>query len=362
MFTVNSLPVAIAFCVITMLGWGSWANTQKLAGKEKWPFELFYWDYAIGVFLCGLVFAHTLGTFGPSGPGAVENLHSANFDFVLPALISGAIFNLSNLLLVVGIDAAGMAVAFPVGVGLALVIGTVESFIEAPKGNATLLFAGVALIVFAMVMSGAAHRRLPHPGARSPLRGLVYSAIAGCIMGLFYPQLMRAISPNFNSAPIVPGMLTPYVGLACFGAGVLASNLIWNTVFMRAGHVTYGDYFRGSAKTARDRDAGRRHLDGGPDLQRHCIQRRRTGDFLCAGPGRHPGRRPLGPLHLARVPHRAGRHQQVPGADAGRVQLRVDPDRRRVPVRRGRSHELNFRGGRKRRRPKTRRARARESR
>src|SRR5271169_2690733 len=103
MFVVNGLPMAIVFCVITMLGWGSWANTQKLAGKEKWPFELFYWDYAIGVFLFSVVFAHTLGSFGPSGPGARENLHSADFAFVLPALISGAIFNLSNLLLVVGI-------------------------------------------------------------------------------------------------------------------------------------------------------------------------------------------------------------------------------------------------------------------
>jgi glucose uptake protein len=107
---------------------------------------------------------------------------------------------------------------------------------------------GVALIVFAMIMSGAAHRRLPRAGARSPLRGLIFSAIAGCSMGLFYPQLMRAISPHFNSAPIVPGMLTPYVALVFFGAGVLGSNVIWNTVFMRAGHVTYADYFHGSAK------------------------------------------------------------------------------------------------------------------
>src|SRR6185369_6270164 len=122
MFVVNSLPIAIIFCVITMLGWGSWANTQKLAGKEKWPFELFYWDYAIGVFLFGLVFAHTLGSYGSAGVPAKENLHGADFAFVIPALISGAIFNLSNLLLVVGIDAAGMSVAFPVGVGLALVI------------------------------------------------------------------------------------------------------------------------------------------------------------------------------------------------------------------------------------------------
>ena len=248
MFTVNSLPVAIVFCMITMLGWGSWANTQKLAGKEKWPFELFYWDYAIGVFLFSLIFAHTLGSYGLAGQKAVDNLHGANWDFVIPALISGAIFNLSNLLLVVGIDAAGMSVAFPVGVGLALVIGTVESFIESPKGNPTLLFTGVALIVFAMIMSGAAHRRLPQTGERRPLRGLIFSAVAGCIMGFFYPQLMRAISPNFNSAPIVPGMLTPYVALFCFGFGLLASNVVWNTVFMRVGHVGYRDYFRGSLK------------------------------------------------------------------------------------------------------------------
>ena len=61
MFVVNSLPLAIVFCVITMLGWGSWANTQKLAGKEKWPFQLFYWDYAIGVFALSILTMASLG-------------------------------------------------------------------------------------------------------------------------------------------------------------------------------------------------------------------------------------------------------------------------------------------------------------
>src|SRR6478672_10959656 len=103
MFVVNSLPVAIVFCVITMLGWGSWANTQKLAGKEKWPFELFYWDYAIGVFLFGLIFAHTLGVTGTAGMTTTENLHASDWDHLLPAFLSGAIFNVSNILLVVGI-------------------------------------------------------------------------------------------------------------------------------------------------------------------------------------------------------------------------------------------------------------------
>ena len=205
MFVVTSLPVAILFCVITMLGWGSWANTQKLAGKEKWPFQLFYWDYAIGVFLFSLLFAHTLGVIGTAGMPTRENLHSAAMEFIWPALISGMLFNLSNILLVVGIDAAGMSVAFPVGVGLALVIGTVESYVETPKGDPALLFAGVALIVFAMIMSALAHKRLPQSGVRNPLRGVIYSAIAGALMGFFYPQLMRSISPNFNTAPIVPG-------------------------------------------------------------------------------------------------------------------------------------------------------------
>jgi glucose uptake protein len=246
MFVVDSLPVAIVFCIITMLGWGSWANTQKLAGKEKWPFELFYWDYAIGVFLFSLLFAFTFGSAGSEGAATVANLRSATSAYIWPALLSGALFNLSNILLVVGIDAAGMSVAFPVGVGLALVIGTVESYLATPKGNPALLFSGVALIVLAMILSGMAHRRLPRSGGRNPLRGLIFSAVAGCLMGSFYPQLMRSISPDFRN--IAAGTLTPYAALVFFGAGVLVSNLAWNTVFMRAGRVTYADYFRGSAR------------------------------------------------------------------------------------------------------------------
>src|SRR5215472_2485826 len=218
MFVVNNLTVAIALCVVTMLGWGSWANTQKLAGREKWPFQLFYWDYAIGVFLFAHLFAFALG-----GGTTQANMHGAGNAAAGWALASGAIFNLSNMLLVEAIGQAGMSVAFPVGVGLALVIGTVESYIETPKGNPALLFAGVGLIVFAMVMSAVAHSRLPRSGAGKPVWGLVCAVLAGCTMGLFYPQLMRAISPAFNTMPIAPGMLTPYAALVMFGTGVLVS-------------------------------------------------------------------------------------------------------------------------------------------
>jgi len=249
MFVLHSLPIAIFFCFITMLGWGSWANTQKLSGKDQWRFELYYWDYAIGVLIFGLIFALTLGSNGSSnGQSALANFQQASHHAIHYALISGAIFNVSNIMLVVGIDAAGMAVAFPVGVGLALVIGTVESYLQTPKGNAALLFGGVLLILFAMVMSGLAYRKLPQGAGKKPLRGLIFSALAGCIMGSFYPQLMKSISANFNSDPIQAGMLTPYVALVFFALGVLLSNIIVNTIFMRAGKLTYGDYFRGTAK------------------------------------------------------------------------------------------------------------------
>lgn len=40
MTTVDSYAVAVVLCIMTMLCWGSWANTQKLASKE-WRFQLF---------------------------------------------------------------------------------------------------------------------------------------------------------------------------------------------------------------------------------------------------------------------------------------------------------------------------------
>lgn len=248
MFVVESLGLAIFLCIITMMGWGSWANTQKLAGKEDWPFELYYWDYAIGVFLTGILFAFTLGSFGNVGMGAAANLGQAAGVPISDAMLSGALFNVANILLVVAIDAAGMSLAFPVGVGLALVIGTVRSYIQAPKGDPTLLFAGVALIVVAMIMSALAYSKLPPVAGRRLGRGLLYAVLAGCLMGSFYPMLVRAVSPDFSSGTIEAGFLTPYSALFYFGIGLLLSNFVVNTIFMKAGGRTYGRYFGGGPK------------------------------------------------------------------------------------------------------------------
>ena len=248
MFVVESLPVAILFCVVTMLGWGSWANTQKLAGKDRWPFELYYWDYAIGVTVLGIVFAFTLGSFGSAGMDAITNFRQASPGLIAQALASGVLFNISNILLVVAIDAAGMSVAFPVGVGLALVIGTVGSYLQSPKGDPTLLFAGVVMILLAMIMSALAYRKLPRKAGHTGARGLAFAVTAGCLMGLFYPQLTKAISPNFRTEAVQPGYLTPYTALLFFGIGLLASNVAVNTIFMKAGGWAYSDYRRGSLR------------------------------------------------------------------------------------------------------------------
>jgi glucose uptake protein len=247
-FIVHDLGIAVLFCVVTMLGWGSWANTQKLAGKDKWPFELFYWDYAIGVFAFSLLFALALGSVGSAGQPFIANLGGASSGAIWTAISSGVLFNVSNILLVVAIDAAGMSVAFPVGVGLALAIGTLKSYILSPKGNAALLFAGVALIVFAMIMSALAHRRLGQIKNMKTAKGLVFSIVAGCLMGFFYPQLVAALSPDFTARAIEPGLLTPYTALVLFAIGLLASNVLVNTIFMRAGRYSFADYFRGSAR------------------------------------------------------------------------------------------------------------------
>jgi glucose uptake protein len=243
MFTVNSLGIAILFCVITMLGWGSWANTQKLAGKTEWPFELYYWDYALGVFLFSILFMFTLG-----GAGAIGNLGAAGRGAIWGALLSGAIFNVSNILLVVAIDAAGMSVAFPVGVGLALVIGTVTSYLQAPKGNPAALAGGVVLVILAMILSAIAYSKLPRAAGRGWARGVAFAVVAGALMGFFYPRLVRTISPGFNSGVIQPGFLSPYTALFLFAIGLLLSNLVVNTVFMKAGGKTYREYFGGTSK------------------------------------------------------------------------------------------------------------------
>jgi len=251
MLIVESYAVAVALCVVTMLCWGSWANTQKLAG-HGWPFQLFYWDYAIGVLLFAVILAFTAGSMGNAGRPFLADLAQAESGPLWSAFLGGIIFNLSNILLVAAIDIAGMAVAFPVGVGLALALGVVTNYLATPVGNPVLLFTGVAGVVLAILLSAAAYRRLPTRDGGTSGKGLALSIVAGLLMGYFYRFVAASMSTDFVT--LEPGKLGPYTAIVVFSAGLLASNLLWNSIVMArpfvGPSVPYGDYVsKGSART-----------------------------------------------------------------------------------------------------------------
>jgi glucose uptake protein len=236
MFTVESYPLAVLMCVVTMLCWGSWANTLKLAGKE-WRFQLFYWDYAIGVFLFSLVLAFTLGSHGDGGRRFLADLAQADPRWLGSAFLGGVIFNLSNILLVAAIDIAGMALAFPVGVGLALVLGVGTTYFAKPEGDVPMIAVGVGCVVVAIVLDALAYRRLAAAGAAASLKGLFLAIVAGVLMGWFYSfvaQALGAIDPATHA--LQTGKLSPYTAIVLFSGGLLAKPFT-------GAPVSYGDYF-----------------------------------------------------------------------------------------------------------------------
>lgn len=224
MLIVESYGIAVAMCLVTMLCWGSWANTQKLASNE-WQFQLFYWDYSLGVLLLTLIFAFTIGSTGEEGRAFMPDISQASGEAIRSAFIGGVIFNLANILLVVAIDIAGMAVAFPVGIGLALVIGVVANYLAEPVGDATFLFTGVGLVTAAIIVCALIYARLPRDGDRSIGKGLTISVIAGIAMGFFYRFVAASISFDFASP--ATGLMTPYSAGVVFAVGLLLSNVIW---------------------------------------------------------------------------------------------------------------------------------------
>jgi glucose uptake protein len=246
MYTPHSLGMALVMMILTAICWGSWANTFK--GVKNYRFELFYWDYAIGIFLISVVLAFTMGSTSNDASSFLNNVRAADGANIVSVLIGGAVFNLANLLLVAAIDMAGLAIAFPVSIGIALVVGVIASYLQQPKGNAALLAAGVACAVIAVILDGKAYGTLDRQsdtGSRniSSRKSIVTCIVSGVLMGLWSPFVAHAMSHG--------NTLGPYSVGAFFTLGALLSCFIWNIYFMRkplvGEPVNFGEFFRGPA-------------------------------------------------------------------------------------------------------------------
>jgi glucose uptake protein len=249
MYIIQNYPAAVICCMITMLCWGSWANTQKLAAGT-WRFELFYWDYVFGILLFSLILAFTLGSSGSGGRSFMADITQASGSNIGSAIVGGTVFNAANILLGAAIAIAGMSVAFPVGIGLALVIGVIVNYIGHPVGNKGLLAGGVALIVVAILLNAFAYGRMQAAGRQASGRGLALAVAAGVLMGFFYRYVEASMFTDFEVPE--PGKLSPYTAVVIFSAGILLSNFIFNTLLMRrpfvGAPVSYTAYFRGGFK------------------------------------------------------------------------------------------------------------------
>jgi glucose uptake protein len=247
----------------SMLCWGSWANTQKMSGK--WRFELFYFDYAFGVLLTAIVCAFTFGSLGYDGFSFMDDMMNAGKRYAAMGLLAGVIFNLANMLLVAAIAVAGLAVAFPVGIGLALIIGVIWNYMIRPQGNAILLFVGCALVVGAIIVDAIAYKAMELFRAemqaqagkakstrkKASLKGVFLSLASGVLMGSFYPLVVMAKSTEWGGTAGENG-LGPYAIAVVFALGVFFSTFVFNLFFMNlpveGEPLEFPDYFKGLPK------------------------------------------------------------------------------------------------------------------
>jgi glucose uptake protein len=251
---------ALLLIILSMICWGSWANTMKLTGK--WRFELFYFDYSLGVLLVAILAAFTFGSMGVE-LSVMDNLMITGKRQIAYAFAGGIVFNLANMLLVAAIAVAGLAVAFPVGIGLAMVIGVVWNYVLNPQGNPVMLFTGSGLVIAAIIVDSlayTAHARLkakseeptpkvvmtrgrPQTKSKSTgLKGIVLSLVAGLLMGSFYPLVEMSKAGEVGLQPYSVGLI--------FGVAIFLSTFVFNLFFMnmpvQGEPVYFGQYFQGS--------------------------------------------------------------------------------------------------------------------
>jgi glucose uptake protein len=251
MFIVENYGIAVLFCIITMICWGSWANTQKLAAKS-WRFELFYWDYVIGILIFSVISAFTLGSFGMQGRSFLTDISQAGMGNIGSALLGGVIFNAANILFSAAIAITGMSVAFPVSIGLALIFGVLINYFAAQKGDPVVLFVGVALIMVAIILNAIAYKKTSSANKQVSSKGILIAILAGVLMSFFY-RFIAASMDLENFANPASGKMTAYTAVLVFSAGIFISNFVFNSILMKkpieGSPVSYNEYFKGKFKT-----------------------------------------------------------------------------------------------------------------
>jgi glucose uptake protein len=221
---------------LSLLCWGSWANSYKLAGK--WRFELYYFDFAAGVAVAAFLYAITVGNLGYDGFSFLDDLMHAGKRQWLYGFMGGVIFNLGNMILMSAISVAGMATAFPVGIGVATIVGTTLAFAGGRTGSPALLFGGCALIAVAVVAAALAyrfhailrHEELARAGKAastrrpSSIKGIVLALVSGLLIGSFFPLVDKAGEGEIG--------LGPYAIAFVFAIGVFISTFVFNVFLM----------------------------------------------------------------------------------------------------------------------------------
>jgi len=206
------------------------------------------------VLLLALILAFTVGSMGETGRRFLVDVSQADAKWLWSAFFGGVIFNLSNILMVAAIDIAGLAVAFPIGVGLALVLGVITTYVATGSGNVPMLAAGVAAIMVAIILDAMAYRRLASASKKLPARGVVLSIVAGALMGWFYSFVAQAIGAvDAITHELTRGKLSPYTAIASFSLGLFFSSFLWNSIVsakpFHGEPVSYRDYFtRGNTR------------------------------------------------------------------------------------------------------------------
>jgi glucose uptake protein len=198
-----------------------------------------FFDYAIGLAVTAIALA-----WYSDGSALLTELGAASSTTLWEAIAAGVVFNLANLLLVAAIALAGLAVAFPLGIGTALVVGTALTFLVDRKGSPGYIILGVALAVLAIVACATAYKRQAG-GLTVTRKGVVICLVSGILMACWAPLAAASMRGG-------PGGLSTFGALAVFSVGALVSTIPFNLYFMRrplSGEpVSLGDYSKGGAR------------------------------------------------------------------------------------------------------------------